>query len=92
MRREELKKFATLFRVNAEYNYLRQSTLNTIIAKQKCDDQIWMNGKEFFKVDGLSSPPPQQGGGNRPRPPSPFSSSGKDKDWSHPPMMVVEEE
>ncbi len=54
MRREELKKFAILSRVNAEYNYLQQSTLNTIIAKQKCDDQIWMNWKEFFKVDGLS--------------------------------------
>ncbi len=54
MRREELKKFATLSCINAEYNYLQQSTLNTIIAKQKCDDQIWMNGKEFFKVDGLS--------------------------------------
>ncbi len=54
MRREELKKFATLSRVNAEYNYLQQSTLNTIIVKQKCNDQIWMNGKEFFKVDGLS--------------------------------------
>ncbi len=54
MRREELKKFATLSRVNAEYNYSRQSTLNTIIAKQKCDDQIWMNGKEIFKADGLS--------------------------------------
>ncbi len=54
MRREELKKFATLSRVNAEYNNLQQSTLNTIIAKQKCDDQIWMKGKDFFKVDGLS--------------------------------------
>ena len=41
----------------------------------------------------VSSPLPQQwGGGNRPRPPSPFSSSGKDKDWNHPPMIVVEEE
>ncbi len=54
MRREELKKFATLSRVNAKYNYSRQSTLNTIIAKQKCDDQIWMNGKEILKIDGLS--------------------------------------
>ncbi len=54
MRREEFKKLATLSCVNAKYNYLPQSTLNTIIAKQKCDDQIWMNGKEFFKVDGLS--------------------------------------
>jgi hypothetical protein len=54
MRREELKKFATLSCVNAEYKYSQQSTLNTIIAKQKCDDQIWMNGKEFIKVDGLS--------------------------------------
>jgi hypothetical protein len=49
MRREELKKFATLSRVNAEYNYLRQLTLNTIIAKQKCDDQIWMNGRRFLQ-------------------------------------------
>ncbi len=48
------KTFACLSRVNAEYNYLQQSTLNTIIAKQKCNDQIWMNGKEIFKVDGLS--------------------------------------
>jgi hypothetical protein len=54
MRREELKTFATLSCVNAEYNYLRQSNINTIIAKQKCDDQIWMNEKEIFKVDGLS--------------------------------------
>ncbi len=54
MRRGELKKSPTLSRVNAEYNYLRQSTLNTIIAKQKCDDQIWMNGREIFRVDGLS--------------------------------------
>ncbi len=54
MRRDELKKFATLSHVNAEYNYLQQSTLNTIIAKQKCDDQIRMNRKEMFKVDGLS--------------------------------------
>ena len=54
MRRDNLKKFATLSCVNAEYNYLRQSTLNTIIAKQKYDDQIWMNGKEIFKVYGLS--------------------------------------
>jgi hypothetical protein len=54
MRREELKRFATLSRVDAEYNYSRQSTLNTIIAKQKSDDQIWMNRKEIFKVDGLS--------------------------------------
>ncbi len=54
MKREELKKFATLSRVNAEYNYSQQSTLNTIIAKQKCDDQIQMNGIEIFKVDGLS--------------------------------------
>jgi hypothetical protein len=51
MRREELKKFATLSRVNAEYNYLRQSTLNTIIAKQKCDDQIRMTGREIFARD-----------------------------------------
>jgi hypothetical protein len=54
MRRGELKKFATLSRVNAEYNYLQQSTLNTIIAKQKYDDRIWMNGREIFKVYGLS--------------------------------------
>ncbi len=54
MRWEELKKFATLTRVNAKYNYLQQSTLNTIFAKQKCNDQIWMNEKEFFKVVGLS--------------------------------------
>ncbi len=55
MRREELKKFATLSRVNAEYNYSRQSTLNTIIAKQKCDDQIWMNEKEFLKLTDYQS-------------------------------------
>ena len=55
MRREELKKFATLSRVNAEYNYSQQSTLNTIIAKQKCDDQIWMNGKEFLKLTDYQS-------------------------------------
>ena len=54
MRRDDLKKFATLSRVNAKYNYLRQSTVNTIIAKQKYDDQIWMNGREIFKVYGLS--------------------------------------
>ncbi len=51
MRRDNLKKFATLSRVNAEYNYLQQSTLNTIIAKQKCDDQIWMTGRENFARD-----------------------------------------
>jgi hypothetical protein len=51
MRRKKLKKFAILSRVNAEYSYSRQSTLNTKIAKQNCDDQIWMNRKEFFKVD-----------------------------------------
>ncbi len=54
MRRGELKKFPTLSYANAEYNYSRQSTLNTIIAKQKCDDQIWMNGRGIFRVDGLS--------------------------------------
>ncbi len=37
----------TLPCVNAKYNYSRQLTLNTIIAKQKCDDQIWMNGRRF---------------------------------------------
>jgi hypothetical protein len=37
----------TLSRVNAEYNYSGQLTLNTIIAKQKCDDQIWMNWRRF---------------------------------------------
>ena len=40
----------------------------------------------------VSSPHHNSRGGNRPHPPSPFSSSGNDKDWSHPPMMVVEEE
>jgi hypothetical protein len=54
MRRGELKKFATLSRVNAEYNFLRQKNLNIIIAKQKYDYQIWMNGREIFKVYGLS--------------------------------------
>ena len=44
MRKDDLKKFVTLSRVNAKYNYSQQLTLNTIIAKQKCDDQIWMNG------------------------------------------------
>ncbi len=43
MRRVDLKNFATLSRANAEYNYTPQLT-NTIIAKQKCDDQIWMTG------------------------------------------------
>jgi hypothetical protein len=37
----------SLSRVNAEYNYSRQLTLNTIIAKQKCDDQIRMRGRRF---------------------------------------------
>ena len=54
MRRDNLKKFVTLSCVNAEYNYSQQSTLNTIIAKQKCNDQIRMNGREIFRVDGLS--------------------------------------
>jgi hypothetical protein len=51
MRRNNLKKFATLSRVNAKYNYLQQSTLNTIIAKQKCDDQIRMIEREIFARD-----------------------------------------
>ncbi len=37
----------TLSCVNAKYNYLRQLTLNTKIAKQKCDDQIRMRGRRF---------------------------------------------
>ncbi len=41
---------------------------------------------------GVIPPTTTVGGGNRPRPPSPFSSSGKDKDWNHLPMIVVEEE
>ena len=49
MRRDDLKKFATLSCVNAEYNYLQQLTINTIIDKQKCDDQIWMNGRRFLQ-------------------------------------------
>ncbi len=32
---------------------LIDSNIN-LIAKQKSDDQIWMNGKEIFKIDGLS--------------------------------------
>ncbi len=35
-----------LSRVNAEYDYSRQSTLNTMI-EQKCDDQIRMRGRRF---------------------------------------------
>jgi hypothetical protein len=52
------QKFATLSRANAEYIYLRQSTLNTIIAKQKCDDQIWMNGRRILQeiTDNESTP------------------------------------
>jgi hypothetical protein len=49
MSRDDLKKFATLSCVNAKYNYLRQSTLNTLIAKQKCDDRIWMNGRRILQ-------------------------------------------
>ncbi len=49
MRRDDLKKFATLSCVDAKYNYLRQLTLKTIIAKQKCDDQIWTTGSEILK-------------------------------------------
>jgi hypothetical protein len=36
----------SLSRVNAEYDYSRQSTLNTMI-EQKCDDQIRMSGRRF---------------------------------------------
>ena len=28
---------------------------HTIIAKQKCDDQIWMTGKEIFARDNRST-------------------------------------
>jgi hypothetical protein len=49
MRRDDLKKFATLSHENAKYNYLQQSTLNIIIAKQKCDDQTWMNGRRILQ-------------------------------------------
>ncbi len=48
MSRVDLKKFATLSCVNAKYNYLQQLTL-IIIAKQKCDDQIWMTGREILQ-------------------------------------------
>ena len=54
---------------------------------------IQLHSLQWQQQHLVSSPPPLQWGGeNRPCPPSPFSSSGKDKDWSHPPMMVVEEE
>jgi hypothetical protein len=49
MRRDDLKKFATLSHANAEYNYLPQLTLTTMIAKQKCDDKIWMTGREMLQ-------------------------------------------
>jgi hypothetical protein len=39
-------KVCTLSRVNAEYDYSRQSTLNTMI-EQMCDDQIRMRGRRF---------------------------------------------
>jgi hypothetical protein len=39
-------KVRILSRVNAEYDYSRQSTLNTMI-EQKCDDQIRMRGRRF---------------------------------------------
>ncbi len=48
MRRDDLKKFATLSRANAKYNYLQQLT-HTKIAKQKCDDQIWMTEREILQ-------------------------------------------
>ncbi len=40
------KEGISLSRVNAEYDYSRRSTLNTMI-EQKCDDQIRMRGKRF---------------------------------------------
>ncbi len=39
-------KVCTLSRVNAEYGYSQQSTLNTMI-EQKYDDQIRMRGRRF---------------------------------------------
>jgi hypothetical protein len=62
MRREELKKFTTLSRVNAEYNYLRQSTLNTIIANKSVMTKFGLMEEDFVMhgITGNKSILPKQ--------------------------------
>ncbi len=48
MRREDLKKFATLSCANVKNNYWPQLTV-TLFAKQKCDDQIRMTDREILQ-------------------------------------------
>ena len=51
MRRDDLKKFATLCHISCQCPIQLLATVDshTIIAKQKCDDQIW-TGREILQA------------------------------------------
>ncbi len=49
MRRDDLKKFATLSRANAEYNYLWQLTLTLKLPNRNVMTKIWMTRREILQ-------------------------------------------
>jgi hypothetical protein len=51
MRRDDLKKVCNPVSCQCQIQLFAMIDSHTIIAKQKCDDQIWMTGREIFARD-----------------------------------------